>query len=465
MTAGPTTGGAPGRAPVAVLLLGPHRCGTSCMTHLIHEAGFHAGRDVLGPHVCNARGLWENGAVVAFNERLLSGIGAMWCDPAPVSLRECLAPDAPEREALATLLRDQYPVDRDIVIKDPRVSRLAPLYIRVLHDLGYRVRLAIALRHPGESADSLYRRDGIPRGVGYALWAGHVLAALEAAAGGDARIIAYDDLVSGRRAPVQALAAWLCEGREPSAGLLDALAACIDPSLRHSRAGDFPAGGRMPVRDLAEQVHDRLARAAAVPPGADEVRAWQVRYRGLVDPAGWSRKPHRLVLYDAPGAVDPVFSDALSVSLDAPEAGIVLVRDGGGEDASGRAVEEAAAAGRLGLFYNREDRGEAASLARGLSLCGRRGALLLRRGALVHMPLWLDWLGEQAAGAVVSWRPARGRAEDDGPQALFLPGAVVARLDPWPHVAKGPRALDSLIRELGDTGVPVVDAGTLPGHE
>ncbi|WP_018233511.1 sulfotransferase family protein [Thioalkalivibrio thiocyanodenitrificans] len=438
------------------------------MTQLIHRAGFHVGRDVLGPHACNLNGLWENEAVVAFNERLLSARGSMWCDPAPVSLEGALNPGSPERTALADLLSEQYPADRDVVLKDPRVCRLAPLYTGALEDLGYRVRIVVALRHPGESAESLYRRDGMPRGVGHALWVGHMLAALDATAGLDATVISYDELLHGGEVPVRNLASWLLDDRTPSADLIDALMACIDPSLYHSRSerqhGEGAGGA---IQQLALHIHEGLVRRGGALPEPAELRVWRERYGRLVAEHGWSHRPRQLVLHDAPDLSGSTLSDVLDCVQGSSSTGVVLVRDGAEDGSVDRRIEDAATAGHLALFYNLCDRGEAASLVRGLSLCGGRGALLLRRSAWRRVSFWIDWLERDGAdaGPVVSWYPKDrppGRAE---PEALYVPGSVAGRTDPWPQVAEGADALNALIRAVEGAGARVIQIDTGPGDE
>ncbi|MGE3297447.1 MAG: hypothetical protein AB7I68_08825 [Porticoccaceae bacterium] len=79
------------RAPLAVLVVGPHRSGTSCVTEVIHTLGFRLGRDLLGERPDNPRGLWENAGLVAASEALLARAASAWYDPGLLDLSEVLA--------------------------------------------------------------------------------------------------------------------------------------------------------------------------------------------------------------------------------------------------------------------------------------------------------------------------------------------------------------------------------------
>ena len=434
--------------PIAVLVLGPHRCGTSCVAHLVHRCGFQVGRDLLGPHSCNAKGLWENEGVVSFNEDLLSRIGNFWCDPSPIDLGAVLKVGSTERQALGRVLREQYPPGQDIVIKDPRISRLAPLYLRVLEeDIGYRVRIVIVLRSPGASADSLYRRDGIPHRVGWALWAGYMTAALNVV-DTDARVIRYDELVTGDVGILASLSAWLHDGRAGFPQVAESLVACVDPSLCHNPAKGETLHGHVGV--LAQDVYDRLVEARGTLPEYEQREMWQQRYGTFMASHGWSGKPFRLVLHEPDGGMNPTHLHAIRGACESSDVGLVVIRDGFENADFDPSVAAASEAGQLGLFFNLGYRGEAASLVRGVSVSGGQGVLLFRHSELPRLPQWLDWLrvAETQSDPVVFWCESGTREGRGDPGAVFLPGALVRRIDPWPHVAKGSEALLSLVDEL-----------------
>ena len=67
-----------------------------------------------------------------------------------------------------------------ILIKEPRICRLAPLYLDVLDVLGIRPLVILPIRHPEEVIRSIYERDQIDPGTTELLWLRSLLEAEEA---------------------------------------------------------------------------------------------------------------------------------------------------------------------------------------------------------------------------------------------------------------------------------------------
>lgn len=419
------------------------------MTAILGQLGFKLGRDLLGAHACNLRGLWENEAVVSFNEEVLASCGSAWFDPSFLDLDEILDAQAEApgwwQCRLQGLLRIQYPESKDILIKDPRVSRMHPMYQQALEALGYRVRWVIALRHPSECADSLYQRDGIPRPIGYALWISHTLSALHAAFGGDAHILSYEALLSHPEDTLRELTHWVHEGVPQIPVPYESMKARIDPQLRHSRRPVPPKGhAGAPLFELAETIFQHLLSETRDWAGRAEIRDWEARYRELLPSPGWCRGRYRLVFYQPPGSFDPAVSAALSASRVRP--GILLIRDGGDDVPLDPGLNQAMITGQLGVFYNLSVRDESASLVRGVALRAGRGILLLQRRAVLQMSRWLDWLDESTItqDRVLTWGGTSARE----PEAVFVPDSVAARVDPWASFAKGTDALQAFLAAL-----------------
>jgi hypothetical protein len=64
-----------------------------------------------------------------------------------------------------------------LLIKDPRLCRLMPLYAAALERLDIDLRVVLCLRHPREVALSLFVRDGTEIAAAEMLWARHVIEA------------------------------------------------------------------------------------------------------------------------------------------------------------------------------------------------------------------------------------------------------------------------------------------------
>lgn len=78
-------------------------------------------------------------------------------------------------ERAKTIIEDDYGNAPLIVIKEPRICRLAPIYLAAVNRAGYATRVAIPLRHPSEIAASLKQRDGADELTSELIWIRHML--------------------------------------------------------------------------------------------------------------------------------------------------------------------------------------------------------------------------------------------------------------------------------------------------
>lgn len=424
--------------PLAVMVLGPHRSGTSCVTEVVQALGFQLGRKLIDAQPDNPRGYWENAAVVSANEALLARAGSAWYDPGFLDLAELLPEsDAEVQAALASVLDDEFGrAAGNLVLKDPRLCRLVHPYALALRGLGYRVRFLVVLRDPRASAESLYRRDGVPRAVGIALWLAYILGALQAVRGQEAALLPYDALLADD-AVLADLAAWLRGGTRPGADELADLRARIVPDLRHSRAAVNPELDSEPLTALADVVFATLNVCQSPLVGAAQLAAWTQRFRVQVTGPRWLGWRRVVVMHQPPET--ECLPAGLLDTLARQDAGLLLIRDGGDESPASLDLLDLAVSGRLGLFFNPGVRGEAASLARGISLAGAASqVILVRSGALAVLREVLAWCAAHPY-------PVELVSTEGALLALSLPAAVASGLDVWAHVDKGDAAWDAVV--------------------
>ncbi len=105
----------------------------------------------------NPKGFWEPEAVLELNARAMRQMGGEW-DRVDFPL-----PDAGDvvdefHSDARELLASEYEGRGTIVIKDPRVCILAPLWHRALIASGYRPVYVVPIRNPLEVAQSLHAR-------------------------------------------------------------------------------------------------------------------------------------------------------------------------------------------------------------------------------------------------------------------------------------------------------------------
>ena len=149
---------------LCILVCGTHRCGTSAVTRVINLLGADIARDLIPAKPDNIRGFWESAAVITIHDDLLNAIGSE-ADPFdPVSLPVGWQDTKQAQRAKYRLIdqvQSEFSNSRLFVVKDPRISRLLPLWLDVLQTLSIDVIVVIPFRNPLEVAASLAQRDGV----------------------------------------------------------------------------------------------------------------------------------------------------------------------------------------------------------------------------------------------------------------------------------------------------------------
>jgi hypothetical protein len=150
---------------LCLLVCGSHRCGTSAVTRTINLLGADIARDLMPATFDNVRGYWESAAVVKIHDDLLNSLRshADPFDPLPLpSLWQDAGPAQRAKHRLINLIETEF-ADSDLfVVKDPRISRLLPLWTDVLRALSIDPIIVIPFRNPLEVATSLSQRDALP---------------------------------------------------------------------------------------------------------------------------------------------------------------------------------------------------------------------------------------------------------------------------------------------------------------
>jgi glycosyltransferase involved in cell wall biosynthesis len=222
-----------------ILILSPHRCGSSACTRLINMMGAHLGdpENLKGPNWENLKGFWENDEVVDLNKLILQRLGGRWDRVSMVT------PPAFDGSALDSLvpaarrLVNRLDACRPWATKDPRMCLLMPFWLPLLE-----MPVCVLMhRHPVEAARSLQRRNNMPLDAGIALWEKHMVDALAATAHLPRILVRYHDLMTGPVQAAQRLAAGL--RAHGVSGLRDPdpreITAFLDPALhREHRAPD-----------------------------------------------------------------------------------------------------------------------------------------------------------------------------------------------------------------------------------
>lgn len=223
----------PAEPPCALVVTGMHRSGTSALARALSLMG--AGLpDVLVPAgPGNVAGHWEPEALRDWSDHTLGALGGGWddwrridADAQSTAWREAAVANLADVIARAVGGRDR------VVLKDPRLCRLAPFLFDALAQLSMRPFVIIALRNPVAVMDSLSVRDGMVRGYAALLWLRHMLEIEERTRDLPRCVVDYDTLLADWRGVamrLRASGAPLVEA-EADAAALDAF---LTPGLRH----------------------------------------------------------------------------------------------------------------------------------------------------------------------------------------------------------------------------------------
>lgn len=231
-----------------VVILGPHRSGTSVCAAAVAALGAYMGEQLTYINEENPKGFFELPELVAFNDRLLAELGGAWDNPLFSGKLAIQGRDLGEWRQEAALLLGQALGDRPFVaIKDPRLCQLLDFWQPVFELAGFPAEDVFyihTLRSVGEVADSAQRRAhktpqfydlGSDIREGAALWFSLTAQSLLATEGFNNCYIGYRNLLQNPEQVLLRIAAFL--GVEPhSQSLHDFCADFLDSNLNRSKS-------------------------------------------------------------------------------------------------------------------------------------------------------------------------------------------------------------------------------------
>jgi hypothetical protein len=250
------------RERAAILILGMHRSGTSALARVLNLLGAELPEDLLAPGHGNSLGHWESKRLMEIDNEVLLAMGRTWDDPREIPsawFRSRTAYTFHER--LQEVIASEYGDAPLIVIKEPRICRLAPLYLDVLDALGMRPYVVLPVRHPAEVIRSISERNGLDPVTIELLWLRHVVEAEKASRSCRRVWTSYDRLLRSWAPTAQAIAYALeiTWPNEPET-VRPVIEEFLRPRHRHYRIDDDPG-------------HRHLGRLTT--------RAWEAIQRGL----------------------------------------------------------------------------------------------------------------------------------------------------------------------------------------
>ena len=267
----------------ALLVLGMHRSGTSATAGLLIRLGAQGPASLMGPTVDNPRGFSESDAFYRFHERLLHDASGRWDSWTRFSPDWRDAPIPAElANEFRTLLEQEFGRAPLFVVKDPRICRLVPFWLRSLEREGIAVAAIIPVRSPLEVAQSLRARDGLGQEHALLMWLRHVLDAEFETRTIARTFVRYSDVLENWTAAADKIAHDIgLEWPQRSRSIQLDIERFIDQDLRHHAIGIEALDVASPLGDWVRQtcaafdlLLEKGAHGAGDPLGAlDQVRA------------------------------------------------------------------------------------------------------------------------------------------------------------------------------------------------
>ena len=182
--------------PTAILIVGMHRSGTSALAGLVGKLGVPLGDRLLAAGSDNPKGYWEHQDVVALHERLLSRLGSRWDDVRALP-EGWLESEAAQEASLAIgeIISRDFSDNLLWAVKDPRLCRMLPLWVKVLQKRHIRPVVLFIVRDPSEVAASIEARNHWHPLVGKLLWLRYMTEAMKASSSLPREVVLYDDLL------------------------------------------------------------------------------------------------------------------------------------------------------------------------------------------------------------------------------------------------------------------------------
>jgi hypothetical protein len=247
-----------------VLVLGVGRSGTSLITGILGQVGFHVPQPEIRADETNPRGFGEPEWVVKFHTRLMEQLRVTVFDARPQAweITGRMTGEPEIRAELRDWLGTQLSAADAVIVKDPRIGWFLPLWMGCASELGVPPSCLVTLRHPAEilaSARAWYGRWQTD-GSRAAAWLNVMLETERATRGRPRVYVRYEDLLGDWLGEVRRIGEQLDlpQLRRLDQERLAKVGEFVDPTLHRSRVGweelDVPPA----IRDLAEEVWGKL---------------------------------------------------------------------------------------------------------------------------------------------------------------------------------------------------------------
>jgi hypothetical protein len=285
------------------LVLGMHRSGTSVAAGVLSLLGITLPATPMPPTPDNPKGYFESRKLQRFHDLVLADLGSSWDDWRSIDAARRLSPGADDIFSRAVeLLNSEFLHAHAFVLKDPRVCRMAGLWLDVFAACAVTPLVVMPFRHPSEVAGSLARRDGMAPDQALLIWLRHVLEAERLSRGCRRAALDMDEVMGDWRGAFGRIGAQLgIDWTAAIAAAGDAIDAFVDPGLRRAPRSSEAQAGLLPA--LAGEVYDAMLALRSDPQDGAAIAALD----GIA-----ARLDRLAALIDAPPGAAPPVDEALA---------------------------------------------------------------------------------------------------------------------------------------------------------
>ena len=153
-----------------ILVGGMHRSGTSLLSQVLQCLGVDFPGRLMANDKSNPRGYFERTDITNIQDQLLVALGRTWSGndgyrllPKDWLSARCTLHSVNQIKEIIKLESENR--ETPWAIKDPRISLLLPMWLRLCNELNLEVTLLAAVRHPAEVSRSLIKRDQVTVGM------------------------------------------------------------------------------------------------------------------------------------------------------------------------------------------------------------------------------------------------------------------------------------------------------------
>lgn len=226
-----------------IFIVSMHRSGSSLLAGLLEENGFYLGseEELIGAREDNKKGFKERHDVIQLNESILKQSGSKFSSSIPDVDFDFNSVDISTE---LKKLKNKFYETNITLIKDPRICLLLPQWLEIFPE----AKIIFLHRNPLEVAESLYRRQKMPRTGGLALWEYYTSHALNSLKDTPFYSLNFNKLVKDIDGELEKLKSWIKPNNNQDKTHIDTLnnaSSFYDVGLINNNASKLSESGRL----------------------------------------------------------------------------------------------------------------------------------------------------------------------------------------------------------------------------